>query len=557
MGGLHVVYNGEIYNFREIRGELQRMGMRFHTESDTEVLLASWQTWGPSCVARLRGMFAFGLWDEDRRELTLVRDRLGIKPLYYAQVQDAFLFASEVRALLASGSVSRKLDRQAVWDYLAHGSVAEPHSIVRDVRALPPAHMLRVCGGVTTVERYWDVVEATSGARAAAPPAYPEAVEELRRRLECATKYHLVSDVPVGAFLSGGIDSTGVVGLATEVSGSSIRTFSVGFGREHASMDELKWARLVADRFGTEHTEVVVSGAMVGNLLDRAAAALDQPSVDGTNTLVVSQAARQDVVVALSGLGGDELFAGYAHFARFARRARPNRSAQVLRNLAGERATAVLPGRVRSAISDLADTPAQRLAHFRMLGDDGSRRAAVASGFLGLFEPSSAAARTATLLREDLDAVAQVSYAELNGYLRDTLLRDADAMSMAHGLEMRPVLLDHDVVEFAFSLPGEYKDDGGRPKRILVDALADLVPKAVVERRKMGFELPLASWLSGPLKGRALALLDSKAAGGLLSRDFRDLLRRQLHGRRGSSHRLWGVMILLAYIELHGLTLDA
>jgi asparagine synthase (glutamine-hydrolysing) len=552
-----VVYNGEIYNFRELRVELERAGATFATESDTEVLLAAWQHWGPSCVTRLRGMFAFGLWDDERREMTVVRDRLGIKPLYYAQVEAGFLFASEVRACLASGLVSRRVDRQAVWDYLAHGCVAEPHTILHDVRALPAAHLMRLRDGKVTVERYWDVADATATARSGGAPAYADAVNELRRQLEVAARFHLVSDVPVGAFLSGGIDSSAVVGLTAAVSSRPIRTFSVGFGGEHPSMDELKWARLAAARFGTDHTEVVLSGEIVDGLLDRAAAGLDQPSVDGSNTYIVSEAARRNVTVALSGLGGDELFAGYPHFARFARRpGNAANGARGLRNLVGERITSMLPGRVRYAIHERTDTPAERLASFRLLADERRRSSAVTREFRGSFEPATAAARTALLLRPELDPIAQVSYAELNGYLRDTLLRDADAMSMTHGLEIRPVLLDHELVEFAFSLPAEYKNSE-RPKRILVDALVDLLPTEIVSRPKTGFELPLGAWLQGPLRGRALALLGSPGALQLLSAAFRTRLRRQVEDGRGSSHQLWGVLILLAYLQIHDLQLDA
>jgi asparagine synthase (glutamine-hydrolysing) len=555
-GRLRVVYNGEIYNYRELRANLERDGYAFRTRSDTEVLLAAWERWGTGCIVRLRGMFAFAIWDETTREVFLVRDRLGIKPLYYSRSPSGLLFASEVRALLASGLVSRQIDRQAVWDYLAYGAIAEPHTILRDVAALPPAHIMRISGNGFSLTRYWDVAEECARHREWQDLSYGEAVVELRRRLESATRYHLVSDVPVGAFLSGGIDSTAVVGLATAVGNTRVRTFSVGFGEEHGSLDELKWARLAAEHHGCDHTEVVLTAAAVDGLIDRAAGALDQPSVDGTNTYIVSEAARRSVVVALSGLGGDELFAGYPHFARYARRQTPARWASVLRGIANDRIAGVLPGRIRAAIRDLTDTPEQRLAGIRLLCDDGGRRRAVTAEFLGPFEPASTRVRIAALLREGLDPVAQVSYSELNGYLRDTLLRDADAMSMAHGLEIRPVLLDHEVVEFAFGLPAEFKQQVGRPKRVLTDAVADLLPVPLRSRRKMGFELPLAAWLQGPLRGRAMELVGSTAAHALFSPALIKALRQQLDGARGSSHRLWSLVGLLAFVELHDLVLD-
>jgi asparagine synthase (glutamine-hydrolysing) len=557
-GRFRVVYNGEIYNFRELRGELEGLGHRFETRSDTEVLLVAWERWQERALDRLRGMFAFALWDEERTELVLARDRLGIKPLYYAWIGGTFLFASEVRALLASGLVPRVADRQSLWDYLSYGAVLEPRTIVRDVRALEAGHLLRIRHGRAVTERWWDLVEATASARALPEPAYDDAVSETRRLLEDATAHHLVADVPVGAFLSGGIDSTAVVGLASSICRQPIQTFSVGFGGEHGSLDELKWARTVADRFGCRHEEVVVTSAQVDGLLDEVAGALDQPSLDGTNTFIVSRAARQAVTVALSGLGGDELYAGYPHFARYARDSRlaPRGAGDTVRSLL-RLASPALPGRVRLPLESATASPAERLASFRLLADERMKRQAVRPDFFDGFAPQAPVAVQDALLRPELDPIAQVSYTEVNGYLRNTLLRDADAMSMSHSLEIRPVLLDHELVEYTFALPAEHKISELRTKRVLVDAIEDLLPHEVVTRRKMGFELPLGPWVQGSLRDRAHELLESSSSTGLLSPDFRSRLGAAVDGHRPVGHRLWSIVMLLAYLEAHQLRVGA
>jgi asparagine synthase (glutamine-hydrolysing) len=547
---LHVTYNGEIYNFRELRAELEQLGHRFSTRSDTEVLLAAWEQWQTGALAKLRGMWAFALWDEAAGELVLVRDRLGIKPLYYTRAGNGILFASEIRSLLASGRISRAVDRQAVWDYMSYGAVAEPLTVLRDVKALPAGHLLRIRKGEFRFEQYWDVAEATYAARALPPLPYVDAVGETRRLLEEAMSCHMISDVPLGAFLSGGIDSTAAVALASRVGGTPVKTFSVGFGGEHRALDELRWAKLVADRFGCHHTEVVLASADVAGLLDRVAHGLDQPSYDGTNTFIVSEAARRDVVVALSGLGGDELFAGYPHFVRYARSTRlaPD-GVPALRRIAP--VAARLPGRVRIRLDALAAAPAERLTAFRLLMTEADKRVALCREFIGRSNPTSPIERHADYLRSDLDSIAQVSYAELNGYLRNTLLRDADAMSMAHSLEIRPVLLDHRLVEHAFSLPADYKVRGGRTKRILVDALSDLLPIEVVSRRKMGFDLPFHAWLGGPLRGQARDLLETATALTLFTPTFRRKIATELDGPSARPHRLWSVIMLLAFVEAH------
>ncbi|HEX6041332.1 asparagine synthase (glutamine-hydrolyzing) [Longimicrobium sp.] len=558
-GALRIVYNGEVYNYAALRAELEALGETFVSHTDTEVILAGYARWGAAVLPRLRGMFAFAVWDAAGGELFLARDRFGIKPLYHATAPDgSFLFASEVRAVLASGRVPRQADPQAVWDYLSHGAVAQPRTIVRGVRALLPGHWLRLRpGGEPVVERWWDLeAETRTLRRELAGIGYAEAVEGVRARLDEATRLHLIADVPVGAFLSGGIDSTLVVGLMSRLAGHPIRTYSVGFDTSHAALSELAWARLAAERFGAEHTEVVVTGADAARVFDRVVGDLDQPSVDGTNTWLVSEAARTGVTVSLSGLGGDELFAGYPHFHRLQRMARmAPAGVPAARALAGS-AGALLPGRWRMPLQALVAAPDERLSQLRRLMTDGEKRRAVSPAFRRAL-PDAEEGHHAASLRPGLDPLAQVSYTEATGYMRDTLLRDADAMSMAHSLEVRPVLLDHGLAEYAFALPPQHKLRGRQGKRVLIDAAADVLPREIVERPKMGFELPLTHWLKTTLRGRAREMLASPPARALFAPGFLRGLEAEADGGRSRSHRLWAYTILAACLEHHGLELPA
>jgi asparagine synthase (glutamine-hydrolysing) len=557
-GRYQIVYNGEVYNFADLRRELEERGHTFRSRTDGEVVLAAYAEWGPACLPRLRGMFAFAVWDAREGALFLARDRFGIKPLYYARTSSGFLFASEVGALLASGEVARETDPEAVWGYLSHGRVAQPGTIVRGVRALPAGHWLRVKGGELRTERWWDLEEETRSLRSelAALP-YAEAVAGVRARLEEATRLHLLADVPVGAFLSGGVDSTVVVGLMSRLVRHPIRTYSVGFDAPHAALSELKWARIAAERFGTDHTEVVVTAEDAARAFDPLVAALDQPSVDGTNTFLVSEAARRGVTVALSGLGGDELFAGYPHFRALARAdALAPRGVPAGRALAAG-AARVLPGRWGHPLKTLAASPAERLHRLRLLSDEDEKRRIASPRLLRRTETVDGAARAAALLRDGLDPVAQISYAEAGDYLRDTLLRDADATSMAHALEVRPVLLDHALAEYAFALPAAYKLSGTVAKRVLLDAAADVLPREVVARPKMGFELPLGAWLRTTLRERAGALLASEAARAVFAPAFLRAAEGELRDGRSRPHRLWAYVVLLASLEHHRLELDA
>ena len=559
-GRLRMVYNGMVYNFAALRAELEALGDTFRSHSDTEVILAGYARWGAGVLPRLHGMFALAIWDAEAGELFLARDRFGIKPLYWTRTPaGAFAFASELAALLAGGVVSRRVDPQAVWEFLSYGAVAQPRTILADARALPAGHWMRVrAGEAPRTERWWDVEEATRARRGElAAIGYGEAVEGVRGRLREATRKHLVADVPVGAFLSGGIDSTAVVGLMSELVSHPIRTFAVGFEDRHAALSELKWARLAAERFGTEHAEVIVTAADAAASWDALVEAWDQPSLDGTNTWFVSRAARREVTVSLSGLGGDELFAGYPHFRRYALGSRLAPAGAPGLGAALGPLGAALPGRWRADLQAIAARPAERLASVRRLMTE-EEKGRAASPALRRAAVRPPAERLRGLVRAGLDPVQQVSYVEAAGYLRDTLLRDADAMSMAHALEVRPVLLDHELAEYAFALPGRFKLRGKQTKRVLVDALGALLPDEIVHRRKMGFELPLNDWLGTTLRERARALLHSRSAEAVFSGDFLAGARAELDALAEGAPRpprLWAHVVLLAYLERHGLEL--
>lgn len=557
-GRYWITFNGEVYNYRELRQQLEQCGHSFLSATDTEVILAAYAQWGPDCVLRLRGMFAFAIWDELEQTLFLARDRFGIKPLLYAQVGQVFLFASELKALLASGLIERRIDLQAVWDYLSLGSVLQPRTILAKVKALLPGHTMLVRGQDITIQRYWDIADATcEGRKQLTSLAYGDAVAEVRRLLEDATRHHLIADVPVGAFLSGGIDSSAVVGLMSRLVHHRIKTYAVGFEPRFEQISELAWAKAAAEHFGTDHTEIVVTAREVAESFDQFITAIDQPSIDGSNTFFVSQAARQGVTVALSGLGGDELFAGYPQFRRYARSSvltpsgRSNLRSPVA--LVGR----VLPGRWRLPLEALVASPVERLAMVRRLMDEAEKHRALHPDLMQSFQPLDLGEHYQRLMRPDFTPIAQVSYVELRGYMCNTLLRDNDVLSMAHALEVRPVLLDHVLAEFVFALPDRFKLEQEKTKRVFRDAISDLLPPNTLTRNKVGFEFPSTGWLRTTLNERALAAFSSDPAHRLLAPKFRESCMVQLRRSGRVDSRVWAYFVLLCYLEKHGLEIAA
>jgi asparagine synthase (glutamine-hydrolysing) len=544
---LLITFNGEIYNFRALRAELEGAGIRFRSGSDTEVLLAGWRTWGPAFLPKLRGMYAFAMWDRERRIGIVARDPFGIKPLYVAATRDALWFASEVRALAGVAGPPR-ISPDAVGAYLAYGSVPEPLTILEGVRAFPPGAWAEISlhdGRVRVSDpRPFARPLEPAGARDAAPA---EVGALVRDALRDSVAHHLVSDVPVAAFLSGGIDSSAVVALAAESAAGRLDTFTVTFSE--AAFDESAVAARVAKRFGTRHHDVPLSAVDLLDALPGAFAAMDQPSMDGLNTFVVSRAvARGGFKVVLSGLGGDELFAGYPSFRR----------AQMLAPVWGEHLRPVVrrlaaavadhgPGRLRKATSLLGARSAAHAAYevSRTLFSREAVRAL--AGPAAVPEPPPPPPGL-TLLQE-------VSWYELTGYMRNTLLRDSDVFSMASHLELRVPFLDREVARAALAVPDRAKL-GARSKPALIAALGDLLPREVWDRPKQGFTLPFQTWMRGALRGEVAAALGSAARlrrVGLTEPAVRDIWRSFAEGRGGVSWgRPWALYTLVRWAEQLG-----
>lgn len=554
-GRFLIVYNGEIYNYRELRIELEKAGHQFQSHTDTEVILAAYAQWGTDAIRRFRGMFAFALYDRMPRtggpSVVLVRDRMGIKPLLYAAKDGWLAFASEIRALLASGLIDRNVDPDAVLDYLAAGSVSQPRTILADVKALPPGCWLEVRGERHQLVRYWDLHSATTALRHdLLNISFESAVEEVRCLLLDAARCSMIADVPVGAFLSGGIDSTAVVGLMGEASGQQIRTFSVGFEDAHQEMDERQYARQAAQHLGSNHSEVVVSATEAADIFPQIVAAIDQPSLDGTNTWLVSRAARLDVKVAISGLGGDEMFAGYPHFREIENAVQNCPAGFPLGLQAMQALHALRPNRFTLSRIFRYASPVRRLAMLRRLMGDAALKGNVLPRWCQESERRLDLHQRCYLLK-DADGVQQTSYAELNGYLLSTLLRDGDVMSMAHGLEVRPLLLDHPLVEFVYALPSGLKLRSGVNKELLVAAAQKYLPLALCQRPKMGFEMPFSGWMAGPLKDQMQALLRGETAKAVFQVGYLSRLRASV-AAGNPPRELWAWAILLAWCERYG-----
>jgi asparagine synthase (glutamine-hydrolysing) len=554
-----ITYNGEVYNFQVLRQELQDRGYVFHSHTDTEVILNAYLEWDVDFVARLRGMFAFAIYD--RREhvahgrtgrLFLARDHFGIKPLYWSHQDGIFLFASEIKSLLASGRVERRVDPQAVWDYLSVGAIPPPRTILKNVSALLPGHYMLVQKGHIQIAKYWDLRDAARQVPQV-PSDLDEAAVELRRLMDEATRLQMVADVPVGAFLSGGIDSSAIIGLMSQHVNHPLKTFSIGFASQWKQYSELTWARLVAERFHTDHTEIIISGQFVADHFHQLIEAIDQPSGDGINSYFVSQATRRSVTVALSGLGGDELFAGYPQFRSllWVERWLPNGS-PTLRAL--EPAWNSLPGRLKNNLRLLSDESRKRFSDVRLLYTEPEKRQwsnLAANADIPLAPISSI---YANWLDQTLAPVALTSYVEVSGYMNYVLLRDTDVMSMAHSLEVRVPFLDPELAAYAFRLPDSMKLVRNESKVVLKQSIRDLVPQKILSRRKMGFEFPMKDWLIDSLQTPVKDVLALPEARQIFS--CAGLTHLHLPQSRSESYlRLWAPVVLIAWMHVQNCSL--
>jgi len=567
-GRYRIVFNGEIYNFRQLRTMLEADGRPFRTRSDTEVILQSYVAYGEAWVERLRGMFAFAIWDTARRRLFLARDRLGKKPLYYWHRGHLFLFASEPKALLCHPAVSRALDWPAFQHYLAFGYTPAARSIFDSIEKLPPAHTATLADGRLTLARYWRLPPADPAPHR---PRLAESAAAMRDELREAVRLRLESDVPLGVFLSGGLDSSAVVATMRELTSGRIATFSVGFGGGAApSHDELPYARMVARRFETDHHEEILVPD-VRAMLPAIVRAFDEPFADSSAipTSIVAQATAHHVKVALSGIGGDETFGGYPRYlglrlsqahGRLPRWLR-HASRALARRLPDSGGSRNWSDRVRRftdqpdaslgdryigwtrffSDADLATLARPVLARHLEPGLDASRRAAFAAGAHD--DPVDGA------FRVDLDA-----------YLPDDLLAMADRMSMSHSLEVRAPFCDHRIVEASLGLASRTKIPGARLKALLKIAFAGVLPDAVLSHPKQGFMIPLGEWLRRDLRPTLDELLapDRVRARGLFEVEAVERLKREhLSGARTHADRLWTLMMaevwMREYLDQHGL----
>jgi asparagine synthase (glutamine-hydrolysing) len=568
-----VIYNGELYNYRELRERLTMLGHRFRTQSDTEILVHAWEEWGEECLTELRGMFAFALLDLRGRFATapllfLARDPLGIKPLYYTQTAEGFAFASEVRALLASGVVPKQISQDALTSYLLFGSASEPVSLVEGVFSVPPGHRMLLYvperRRVPRARPWWDPETSPAARDQRKPRDVDSAAKKLRPLLEDAVRAHLIADVPVGLFLSGGLDSGALAALAARAQ-AGIRSFTLSF--PGTSYDEAPLARQVAERCGTQHTNVPLDAAAMLRRIDEAVASLDQPTMDGINTYFVSWAAGEvGLKVALSGLGGDELFAGYASFAntallkRLTRLAwfvpRPMRRATspLVASMIGTRLSRDAAGKAVAAWTD-PDTLPHPYFYARALFPLGQLERLVEPRF----RPSTVGADGVTLEPTwlgwlertaseagKLEPVAATAWLEMRCYMASTLLRDTDSVSMARSLEVRVPLLDTPLVEFVRSLPDAARQRARTQKALLVEALAGLLPEEILGQRKKTFTLPWEEWLRGPLRPRldaSFADIAPSLAPHLRAEGVRSVWTAFLEGQTSWS-RPWALYVL-------------
>ena len=538
-----IVFNGEIYNYRELRAELEARGHVFATSSDTESIVHAYEEWGEDAFQRLRGMFGIALWDRPNRTLLLARDRAGIKPLHYVHDGGRLSFGSEIKSLLAAGAFEPRLDLDSLDHYFAFLYTPRDGSIFEGVRKLPPGHYLRWRDGRIEVRQYWKIaaVEPFRGSER-------EAADALDRVLEDAVRAHMISDVPLGAFLSGGIDSSAVVGFMARASSRPVKTFSIGF--DDPQYDELEHARAVARHFGTDHHEFVVRPDAL-SILERLVSHFDEPFADSSAipTWYVSEIARRHVTVVLSGDGGDELFGGYDRYfpsprvAQFDRLPIPG-----LRRLAalawprlphGMKGKALLRHVSKDDQARYLDSvaffqPDERLALYT--DEVRSRLAASAEQTLAShFERFAALPLRSRLMRFDFET-----------YLPDDVLTKVDRMSMAHSIESRVPLLDNEVIAFAAALPTHFKINGTKRKYVLKEVLRPMLPSSIVDRKKQGFGIPLGGWFRGGLTTVFSDILTSprtRQRGYFETRFIDRLIREHLSGTRDHAMRLWQLLV--------------
>ncbi len=553
---IHIVFNGEIYNFKELRTELAAMGHIFRTASDTEVIIHGYEAWGENVVERLNGMFGFAIWDGNRRKLLLARDRLGIKPLYYLVRKQLIAFASEIKSLLLVPGENPAVSDRAVFDYFSHLYIPAPRTIYENIFKLQPGQILIAQNGRLDTRRYWHPLNRNHIGK---PPDV--LCEELRHRISDAVKMQLVSDVPLGIFLSGGVDSSAVAAAAARVGAVEVPTFSVGF--DVSKYDELPYAQAVSKHLGGKNRSFRLSAAPM-ELLTRLIWHLDEPMADATilPTYLLSQFTRREVKVVLSGEGGDELFAGYTHYQGMRINEWLNRIPEPLRRLQ------------LSMISGVPNFGSSRFGYFRHRleriiqssffspFEDYCSKVSIFSraGLRQLFSPEFSekaeqfpyleALRSVPASARNLDPISQACLADLTVYLPEVMLNRADKMSMAQSLEIRVPLLDHNLVEFAFSIPLNLKLKRLRTKHLLKEALEPWLPRTILNRKKRGFNPPLEFWLQRKLEDyvRDYRLREILAESGYFNIGHIDsMIADHVRGQYDYSRQLWALLVFAVW----------
>ena len=566
--GNWIVYNGEVYNFREVRAKLEREGLQFSSGSDTEVILKAYGQWGERCLSEFRGMFAFAIWDAQRHRLFVARDPMGIKPLYYYKSDHHFIFSSEVRTLLGTGLIPCRIDRAGVINFLSFGSLYDPNTLFEGVNSLLPGSYLTLEEGHLNEVQYWGLADAalaeSSDGAIDSDEKRGEIETQVAQMLDEAVRMQLVSDVPVGVFLSGGIDSSSLVGILAR-NGVRPSTFSIVF--READFSEAQYSRAVAEHFHSDHHEITVSQQDFFAAIDPAIHAMDLPTIDGINTYFVSERTRAaGVKVAISGLGGDEIFAGYSTFRtvpsmeRFAKAW--NRIPRALQSPLAKIYSAVAPSNDQNRkviafarnggsvvhpyfLSRMLFTPEQQHGLMPTMGENFE--------LVRAEQPLNESLRRA----EGLDPINRISYLESRCYMLNTLLRDSDFMSMAHGLELRVPLIDHHMAQRILSLPGASKMSKSTPKPLLVKALAGQLPKNIIDRPKQGFTLPFEHWMRDALRPtieNAFARikdgpLDETIDASAVQQVWADFLQGKT-----SWSRPWALYVLQSWCEHHPMT---
>jgi asparagine synthase (glutamine-hydrolysing) len=559
-GTVWITFNGEIYNFQSLREDLVKRGHLFRSATDTETIIHLYEEYGTACVNRLRGMFAFAIWDENRQQLFAARDRVGKKPYYYAETSKGLYFASEIQALYQIPGYSRDLNNTALDLYLAHSYIPSPHTILKGIHKLPPAHHLIYTASGLSVERYWHLSYGPK-----LDIGYEDARTELMRRLEDATRIRLISDVPLGCFLSGGIDSSIVVALMARASSTPVKTFSIGFSDD--VYNEAPYARRLATHYATDHREFLVTPDAV-EVIPSLVRHFGEPFADSSAlpTWYLSQMTRRHVTVALNGDGGDELFAGYEWYRTGAMICRlkqfvPAMLARGLSSLLGNRPHSSSLRKISRLVELLGKTPAALFADLRTEIRPETRRSIYCGEFArrlvqsaeGYIEEVFANAEFADLLDRMLST-------DTLTYLPEELLVKVDRMTMAHSLEGRSPLLDHELMEFVARLPSSFKLRNGQMKYIFRDAARELVPDGFFDRPKMGFSVPLKKWFRGDLSG----FVRERILGGPLRDVYifdmtavELILRRHGDGRSDSSPLIWRLLMLSEWFRVYGGVLNA